>query len=423
MEILEKEELRKKNIEELIAKIKKYREEYGLPPLKDKMIHSYAARALNVLNSPQILDIITKPNLSIGEMEKITGLRYGTIAQYRMCLRNVGVLNSKKKKLEELKAKIREINPLLKEERIEELANFAYYALKPKYYPILTDPDLSIKDMARKTGLTENTIKIYRSGLISIGEGKKPRVRKPKDLVQARPKKHWIEDLYLKKLADIGPCTAMELAREMGYTSRTILIHLKKLEDCGKVKRVEFSTTRGKYGISMLFGGYLKNRPIFYIPESQTHREKLSSILITGIEKGWKNYGEVGFKRALAFQLAEANLPKDVYSKVKEYLLGLNSSPSGSLVEEIILESVKKMGYCFRKDLDAETNLSSRYINYRLKKLVEEGKLKRSKTLSGMKYVYFLPENLEPLVRILNDEPKKKLPEDVYEALKKYMKR
>jgi hypothetical protein len=48
-------------------------------------------------------------------------------------------------------------------------ATSLFYALKTKYFPVITDSGLSIEQMAHCTGLDDDTVRNYRSALIKVG--------------------------------------------------------------------------------------------------------------------------------------------------------------------------------------------------------------------------------------------------------------
>ncbi len=180
-------------------------------------------------------------------------------------------------------------------------------ALNPDYYPILTNQEYSLDDMARKTNLSKSSIANYRSALITTGfEDRKRMIRKS-----------WISSESDKVLSYLRgrPSTYEKICEGTGKSQNQVYSIIKFLKEKDKVKTVILGLGRdgGKrvYHTYDLIDG-ISNRAIAYLPGDE-------KLLAKEITKHLPEKLPTGMRRSLSSRLRWF-LPKKTLDVVKEYM-------------------------------------------------------------------------------------------------------
>jgi DNA-binding Lrp family transcriptional regulator/transposase len=188
-------------------------------------------------------------------------------------------------------------------------------SIQPNVYEVLTDPYLSIEEMAEKLGITKQSAAMYRRLLRKIlnevGISLQPY---PKYKYQVKYK---YKKIYIRIPIDLldKPRSIEDLQNNIGLSRETIVNELRKLEEEGKVKsfRLYIGSKRGgqKHRSYKLFGK-LTNKTYFYNPD---YEENAANFILENIFPEGSREISKGKMYALRYHLRSC-LPESLFEKV-----------------------------------------------------------------------------------------------------------
>ncbi|MDE1824895.1 MAG: hypothetical protein KGH61_00185 [Candidatus Micrarchaeota archaeon] len=253
----------------------------------------------------------------------------------------------------------------LTRKRLRNQASYLKAALDPKYFPILSNPNKTKKQMSKAAELTTSVVRYCREALLSMdlveksntrlqpfSERKKARLknkllrelqrnptatycelrskghtyairciyndrlndakmdaRVPEELITKRYPLQESLSRVLTAVEQLGPTTAFNIASNLGYTPETAYIYIRKIESEGKVVMLDrvFGNNTKKVKLQDLLDldkMWWDNSPLVMMPQSVDQQIRLGQMVVSCL---LPSYNTTGI-RSFAMRFSKSNL-------------------------------------------------------------------------------------------------------------------